>query len=224
MTIRLHVVVEGQSEETFVNRLLVPHLSRFEVWTDARSVYTSRQGPYWIRGGVTNYERARRDVTRWLRQDRGPDVRLTTMFDFYRLPPDFPGRQKAAPRATAQDRVDLIEKAFAAKVDDPRFIPYLQVHEFEALIFVDVDSLSVPYPGRERHASLKRLRTEASKHENPESIDLEEPPSKRILKHIPDYDKVSAGILAIETIGLDRIRQACSHFNRWLTRLEGLSA
>jgi len=224
VSIRLHIVVEGQSEETFVNRILVPHLSRFAVWTDARSVYTSHQGPYWIRGGMTSYERARRDVTLWLRQDRSADVRLTTMFDFYRLPPDFPGVLETAIAPTAQARVDLIEKAFASDVNDTRFIPYLQVHEFEALIFTDVESLSIPYPGTERNAALKRLGAEGLKHKNPETIDLENPPSTRILKHIPDYDKVSAGVLAIEGIGLQRIRQACSHFNRWLTRLEGLSA
>ena len=224
MSVRLHVVVEGQSEETFVNRLLIPYLSRFEVWTDTRSVYTSSQGPYWIRGGMTSYERARRDVTHWLRQDSGPDVRLTTMFDFYGLPSDFPGLREATTRATAQARVDLIEDAFAADIDDRRFVPYLQVHEFEALIFADVESLSIPYPGPGRTKQIERLRAELSKYDNPESIDLEDPPSKRILERIPDYDKVSGGILAIEAIGLKRIRLACPHFNQWLTRLETLSA
>jgi hypothetical protein len=222
MSIRLHFVVEGQSEETFINRVLRDHLSQFNVWADARCVYTSRQGPYWIRGGMTRYVRARRDIELWLKQDRDSGVRLTTMFDLYRLPADFPGMTDSANQGTAQARVERLEAAFAADLKDSRFIPYIQVHEFEALIFADVSRLSVPYPGPSRRAALDELERQGMEHANPETIDLEAPPSKRIREQIPDYEKVSAGILAIEAIGLTRIRKVCTHFHDWLTRLENL--
>ena len=222
MSIRLHFVVEGQSEETFVNRVLRVHLSQFEVWTDARCVYTSRQGPYWIRGGMTRYSRARRDVELWLKQDRGSDVRLTTMFDLYRLPLDFPGMVDAAKQHGVHEKVKILEAAFAKDVVDPRFIPYIQVHEFEALIFADVGRLSIPYPGPERTPALTELERQRKEYGNPEEIDLEAPPSKRIREQIPDYEKISAGILATEAIGLARIREVCTHFHEWLRRLENL--
>ena len=42
--IRLHFIVEGQTEETFVNQVLKPHLGNRYVWADARCVQTSRRG------------------------------------------------------------------------------------------------------------------------------------------------------------------------------------
>ncbi len=48
-------------------------------------------------------------------------------------------------------------------------------------------------------------------------------PSKRIIKEIPEYDKVNAGPLIVEKIGLDVLRRGCPHFNEWLTKLEDLS-
>lgn len=49
-------------------------------------------------------------------------------------------------------------------------------------------------------------------------------PSKRIITLIGEkkYDKVDDGIFILQEIGLDRIRQACPHFNAWLTQLENL--
>jgi len=42
--IRLHIVVEGQTEKEFVDEVLVPALSPLGVIPDARCVATSRKG------------------------------------------------------------------------------------------------------------------------------------------------------------------------------------
>ena len=89
--IRLHFIVEGQTEEEFVNALLRDHLVHHGVLCDARCVLTSRQGYRQFKGGVSKYKQIRRDVRLWTMEDSGRDVRFTTMFDLYRLPADFPG-------------------------------------------------------------------------------------------------------------------------------------
>ncbi len=43
MAIRLHFIVEGQTEETFVNQTLRPHLANISIWVKARCVMTSRK-------------------------------------------------------------------------------------------------------------------------------------------------------------------------------------
>ena len=60
--------------------------------------------------------------------------------------------------------------------------------------------------------------------QNPELINQghETAPSKRILKEIPEYDKVTSGVSVAECIGLDTLRQKCAHFDQWLTKLERL--
>ena len=42
MYVRLNIIVEGQTEETFVNQILTPHLSRFSIGVSAR-VFTAKK-------------------------------------------------------------------------------------------------------------------------------------------------------------------------------------
>ena len=94
MYVRLNIIVEGQTEETFVNLTLKPHLSRFSIGVSARVVTTKKERGTKYRGGLSTYFKAKRDITLWIKQDRNPDVRFTTMFDLYGLPPDFPATSR----------------------------------------------------------------------------------------------------------------------------------
>ena len=51
MAIRLHTIVEGQTEEAFVKNVLGPHLEGFSVWVNAQSVTTKRERGIKYRGG-----------------------------------------------------------------------------------------------------------------------------------------------------------------------------
>ena len=89
---RLHITAEGQTEESFVNKTLKQHLSQFGVYADVRCVLTGKKKAKTFRGGMTTYEKAKKDISRWLREETSnTDVAFTTMFDFYALPEDFPG-------------------------------------------------------------------------------------------------------------------------------------
>ena len=93
MSVRLHFIVEGQTEEAFVNQILNPHLANFAVWTKARCVETLRKRGVKHRGGIARYAQAKRDITNWIKEDQNSDARFTTMFDLYGLPESFPGYQ-----------------------------------------------------------------------------------------------------------------------------------
>ena len=122
-----------------------------------------------------------------------------------------------------------IEEAFKNDIEKSgqsvyRFIPYFQLHEFEAILFSDCvtmeDFLSLDY--NFPVGSLQNIR---NKFESPEHIN-DSPltaPSKRILAIIPSYEKVADGILIAEAISLDTIRKECAHFSSWLNMLENLS-
>jgi hypothetical protein len=105
-----------------------------------------------------------------------------------------------------------------------RFVPYLQLHEFEALILSDPTKFDVRFI--EHQKGIQALIVECSSYQSPELIDDNETtaPSKRIIAKIPDYEgsKHSAGPLIAKQIGLTAIRQKCSHFDSWLTKLETL--
>ena len=224
MAVRLHFIVEGQTEETFVNRVLRPHLATLSIWTKARCVLTSRRRGVKYRGGIKRYAQAEGDIRAWMIEDRNSDARFTTMFDLYHLPTDFPGYKDAARISDSYQRVRTLEEALRGDIDDLRFIPYFQLHEFEALLLSDPQKLDSQFP--DRSARIQRLVELVSTFDSPELINegSTTAPSKRITDEIPEYErrKQSAGPIVAEKIGLSALRSKCEHFGEWLKSLEAL--
>lgn len=209
--IRLHLIAEGRTEEAFAKKILSPHLADYSVVLDARCVC-----------GITSYGKPKQDIETWIKQDNHSTCRWTTMFDLYALPDDFPEYEETRKTLDPYARVAQLENALAADINDRRFIPYIQLHEFEALVFSDPQKLDWEY--LEHDSPIKGLVDIALKQPNPELIDDGEAtaPSKRILSHIPEYDKATAGVNVTSQIGLPKLREKCHHFNEWLTTLENL--
>lgn len=90
---RINIIVEGETEKIFINQTLTPYLSLKGIFPSARSVETGRQGSKIFRGGLSSYLKAKNDIIRWHKQD--PKSYITTMFDYYALPNDFPGFEEA---------------------------------------------------------------------------------------------------------------------------------
>jgi hypothetical protein len=229
MNVRLHLVVEGQTEETYVNRVLVPHLATFGVWADVRIVETGRRRGLIFRGGLREYRKLRDDLERWMKQDDHPDVFFTTMIDLYglgALRDPFPGWQEAARISNPYKKVAALQEAWHCDIHHPRFLPYLQLHEFEALLLACPTHLAVEFISRD--AQIGRLESMAAGFKSPELIDDgdQTAPSKRIIAELPEYEgrKASAGPIVAEGIGLDVLRTKCPHFADWLSRLENLRA
>ena len=217
--INLNITTEGETELRFVKHTLAIHLSGFNIDAFPRSVLTSKGH----RGGMTSYSKAKEDIRAWLKQNSSGDWRFTTMFDLYRLPKDFPGYEAALKKTEPYEKVKTIEKAFKEDIEDYRFIPYIQLHEFEALIFTDLAKLRLEFPDKERE--IQNL-IKSNPGENPELIDdhPETAPSKRIIKEIKLYakNKSTVGPNVVESIGLVNLRKKCNHFNEWITKLERL--
>ncbi len=224
MPVRLHFVVEGQTERRFVENILRPHLTDPSIWVAARCVETSRSRGRKYSGGIRDYARAKRDIERWMREDQNSDARFTTMFDLYALPGDFPGCDDARQEHDPYARVRLLEDAFSEDIADWRFVPYLQLHEFEALLFSDPEKLQGRFD--RRYTEIRRLAQVAEQF-NPELINdgNETAPSKRIIREIPEYgaDKASSGPIVAERIGLTTLRMKCQHFAEWISKLEALT-
>ncbi len=204
MSVRLHFIVEGQTEETFVNRIVIPHLASYSVWGDVRCVMTARKRSVIHRGGLSSYARARKDIMMWMKEDQNRDAAFTTMFDLYALPSDFPGYGSAATATCPYARVAGLEGAMSEDVDHPRFVPYIQLHEFETLLLADPQKLDCRYLNCDQ--AIRSLVEMVAGFESPELIDdgPNTAPSKRIIQEIPEYEgmKTSAGPLVAEKIGL----------------------
>lgn len=214
---RVYVLVEGQTEDTFVRDTLAPHLQPSEIFLTPILVETRRRKDgRKFRGGISSYRPVRKNLLGLLRDQ---EARVTTMLDYYGLSADFPGMD-TLPSGKAADRAEHLEQALAAEIGDRRLLPYLSLHEFEALLFAQPETISTVIAGSD--AAVARLRTEVAPFANPEDIDdgPETHPSARLGDHLPGYRKRLHGPQVVAKIGLPALREKCPHFDRWIATLE----
>ncbi len=220
---RLVVLVEGQTEEGFVNNVLSTHLYSVG-YTMVRTHLLGNARQQVREGGIVPWTVAEQDIVDDLLQDQGAIV--TTMVDYYRLPGSWPGRTDAATKQAVVERSATVEDAVLGQIvaslnnfNPGRFIPYIVMHEFEALLFSDPRQFANGIGDPGLSPSFHSIRSAFA---TPEHIDdsPETHPSKRITDLVRGYNKPRMGLLAVQAIGLDSIRSECSLFDRWLTRLE----
>lgn len=216
------IVCEGQSEEAFTSRIIYPALAGLNVFVQPRLIPTSPHA----KGGALSGKRVMRFLRNTLRERRNAYV--TTFFDLYGLPSDFPGQNITDLPADPISRVLEIEAGFGAAVVEEagclpdRFIPHIQPYEFESLLFSDASGFAKTEDGWRTFAGqLEEMRKAVL---SPEHIN-DGPathPSARLSHLVPPYNKVRHGVAVSTEIGIARIRSECRHFNQWLKRLEVL--
>ena len=116
---------------------------------------------------------------------------------------------------------DLSEQ-MGARFDGRRFVPFLMMHEFEALLFSDCAKFSAAIGQPSAAGLLQDIR---DRFPHPEEIN-DTPngaPSKRISELLEGYRKPLMGLQGIQAIGLPAIRAQCPHFSSWISRLESIS-
>jgi len=226
---RLLVHVEGETEETFVNEVLAPHLydCGFQL-VAPRLLGNARLRSR--RGGIKGWDTVRNDILKHLKEDS--QCYATTMVDYYALPQHghgaWPGRhhagglpfQQKAPTVQNALSVDIVKDMGPAFLPT-RFIPYVMMHEFEGLLFSDCKAFADSIGCANLQSEFQRIRDRFS---TPEEIN-DSPitaPSKRVEALVRNYQKPLMGTFAALAIGLNKIRQECSLFDVWVTALENL--
>jgi Domain of unknown function (DUF4276) len=211
---RVYIVVEGQTEQEFVNSLLAPHFGNFGVHiVTPILVRTSKSG----RGGSVNYRHLENTVNGLLKTSASSDFIVTTLVDFFRIPYTMPDYAASMAKPTKIDQVESLEQALSISINDRRFIPYIQLHEFEALLFSN--NKGFDYYFKERQAIATKSIVDDYK--NPEEINTtpQGAPSKRILLINEDYDKVTEGNLIALEVGINDILKKCPRFKAWVDGL-----
>src|SRR5882724_9555193 len=185
-TIRLKVIVEGQTEEKFVKEILAPSMYAKMIFPTPLNLE-----------GVSKYSIIKKNVAIAL-GDKSAYV--TTMLDFYGLPKSFPGQDSLPGTAIPSQKVKLLEDAFENDIGSRRFIPYIQLHEFETLLFSDINAIDEVLSVLNK-SELNKLR-KITDGKTPEEINdqYESAPSRRLLKLYPGYQKASDGVRIIQRI------------------------
>lgn len=218
----IFVFCEGLTEQGFCKQVLGPHLS---ISGNVR-VYTLAVGQknyHHVYGLGGNYQQVKYFIQTTLKHRPGNHRRFTTMIDLYALPDDFPGKAENTRNiVNPTPYVVALEKALMEDIGDFRFIPYLQLHEYETMLFANPEAFKYSFEHCEQHiVELKRIASSVPCIEHIND-GRETAPSKRIRNLIPAYQelKTSAGPDIAEYIGIATIRVKCPHIDQWLSQLE----
>jgi hypothetical protein len=213
--------VEGQTEKIFVEDLLCPYIAGKNVWL--RPIIFTKSGE---KGGDVRFSRAKRDIGNHLKQR--PDTFVTLMMDYYGIK-EWPGLAESKQQREHYKKAEVINRATAKEVQalfpeqnrECRFIPYVSMHETEALYFGDpvviAETLKIDI------AEIEKILRGCGE---PEAINdcYETAPSKRLSKLIrKKFRKTTMGIAIAKRIGIPRMRERCPLFNNWIDRMENLS-
>jgi len=205
------VVCEGETEETFVRRVLSVHLTQKILKPSCL-------------GGIepNGYKKLVGAVRQWLRTKGITHV--TTMIDLYKLPSDFPRKTQA--HSDPYKKVRSLEQALAEEIQDARFIPYIMLHEFEALLLTKTGLEIIRKRARvgKNDRSWKELQRDLARVRKPEMLNdgANSHPSARIKKIWPRFKKTTDGVGILEQVPWEELCAACRHFGDWIRKLEAL--
>jgi hypothetical protein len=207
--IRVTISVEGDTEEAFIKDILYDSFYAKGINLTAIN----------MRGNIS-IDR----IIPELRRHYHNSEFLTTFYDFY-------GFKRNNKYFNCDDLVNKIVERLAQELkrgnhtlDMRKFLPYIQMHEFEGLLFSDVEAFRLLNDIQDEH--IEKLKVTRKAFNTPEDINnsKETSPSHRLTDLKIGYNKVEFGPILAMAIGLPTIRKECPRFNKWLTWLENLAA
>lgn len=204
---RVLVICEGQTEQAFIRDFLAPHLL-------GRQVYLITEN---MRGNISSQR-----VAAFVRNSFRDFDKITTFLDYY----GYGNREHSSREAQEGYITSAVQSIMPGANVTEKFFPYIQMHEFEGLLFSDVSQFEWVQDGWSVEVE-QNLQTIRDEFDTPELINdsPETAPSKRIASVFASlYNKVEHGPIIAESIGLQTIREQCPNFNAWLTWLESLGS
>lgn len=213
---RIIIICEGQTEVEFCKDVLLKHFIHKNIFIQTPLIKKSG-------GGIVPWNVLKKQIELYLREK---DAIVTTFIDYYGIPENYhyPGWQKSRIIADKNSRMDFLENAMKNKIFEAlqdRYIPYIQLHEFEGLLFNNIDVFDQNFNTYELN-SREELLNILNSHPNPELIndDPTSAPSKRLERIITGYSKIVFGSILAEEIGLTNIRKKSPRFHNWINTLE----
>ncbi len=209
--IRLAIVVEGRSEEEFIKKVLVEYLRDRGIEPAPILVGVGRSG---AKGGNVSVSRLVSDMVKLFYHFDA----VSSLVDFY----GFRGKKSMSIDKLEQEMRNTLKGQLVVRWRADKVLPYVQRHEFEGLLFSNVDAFasSINAPAN----AVDGLRRIRSRFPTPEDINdnANTAPSKRIKQQIPGYQKVQHGPLVAQATGIDRMLAECPRFRNWVQTLESL--
>jgi hypothetical protein len=212
---RVIIICEGETEREFCKKVLAPHLENENIFIQTPRIKKSM-------GGIVSWQTLKKEIEIHLQE---PNVFVSMLIDYYGLSQKhhFPCWIESKKITDKNTRMDFLENAMKndmANSVQHRFIPYLQLHEFEGLLFNNIQIFHEQVPKSEL-VGIDELEKTFADYDNPEMINdnKETSPSHRLKRIIKGYNKVLYGHYFAEAIGIGQIRKKSPRFNQWVEKI-----
>lgn len=213
---RLIIIGEGQTEQAFCKDVLEPFFTTKNIHVQNPTIKKSK-------GGIQKWSIIKKQILNHLKSDTSAII--TLLIDYYGIEEKhkFPKWQECLTITNKNQRLDFLEEAMLDDIDEAfqnRFIPYIQLHEFEGLLFCNKDLFDNNFD-KDEILDAAYLKETIEQNVNPEMINdgSTTAPSKRLARIIFGYQKTIHGPLLADEIGLNTIREKCPRFNSWIEKL-----
>ncbi len=214
---RIIIICEGETERDFCKHVLTPYMAKYKISIEPPLIKKSM-------GGIVNWNILKKEIEIHLSQS---NAIVTTLIDYYGLykKHEFPQWKEGEAKADKNKRMDFLEQSMKEELDENfryRFFPYLQLHEFEALLFTDKNVFYDLVPKADLDLKgIAELEKTVAEYDNPEMINnnRDTSPSHRLKRIIKGYNKPMYGHYITEAIGIDKIRKKATRFNNWVEQL-----
>jgi hypothetical protein len=211
----LFIVVEGQTEKSFVENCLQPYLfSTYGLY----DVVARELGVPGKKGGNVSFARLKLDIGLLLKQ-RAEAV-VSMFVDYYGMRTDFPDYEMCQNLSQTAARIECLERGLNEAINSRRFRPYFQQYEFEALLFASGKPLTTYL----NEATCQAIADTRQTVGTPEDINTTHPPSYRLTELFENHQEVGykktfhGPILALE-LGIEAMLAECPRFAGWVRSL-----
>ena len=221
-------ICEGPSEKLFVDFILDPYWKNKGLQILCNPIVIGEGNPCCKgTGGDISYNRLKIDLSSAMNDDKDNSF-FTTIFDFYGLHGEWPGKNLFRDGMSASEKVTTIEREtknlliteYPALSISDRFVPYFMLHEYESLLFSRPSAITEITKAKQVTNQLEKILSDFNS--MPEEINTQSSPSNRLASAKANYSKMYHAHQIVKLIGIDTIRSRCPHFNDWMTNLEHL--
>ena len=189
--VNIGIICEGKTEEYFVKFALNQYFCDFNIHLK----------PIDLGGDVTT-----KKIVKYLKRSKNPIK--TTLVDFYGY------------RDTDGKSVDELTAEISIHFNNDYYVlPYIQMHEIEALWFSDINKIAEKMNASNKQ--LRELQAIINNYPNPEDINnsKETAPSKRLETIFAGYDKPIDGAKIAQEIPIELYMEKCPRFKKWINNL-----
>lgn len=211
---RLIVICEGPTEKEFCKSILQDFFWTYNIVLETPVIKHSG-------GGIVPWSILRSQILNHLHDS---NAHTTMLVDYYGIKDDFryPKWEESKIIVNHEKRMEFLEEAMSHDIPDEvrhHFIPHLQLHEFESLLFSDISAFDKNFMPSE--IDKDQLNKIISEFPNPEDINNspKTSPSKRLESAIKGYQKVLFGNSIAIDVGLNKMLASCPHFSKWIKDL-----